>query len=197
MTIYVAKSGEILTYTGRYVNPLALRVEDVDIIDIAHALSMQCRYSGHVRDFWSVAQHSVFCVYYLRARGASLEVQMQALLHDASEAYLHDMARPLKEDEVFGTAFRDAEHEIELVLAEAFDIQFPFDPKVKEADLALLALERQELMPANGHWGVLDGVVVPQDLASAFVPWLPWEAEVEFLIHYDRLFQPSTNHKEA
>jgi hypothetical protein len=188
----MVKPGEILTYTGRYVNPLRLSPGDVDINDIAHALSMQCRYSGHTREFYSVAQHSVLCVEYLNNRGADLMILKQALLHDAAEAYIQDMARPLKEDPEFGYQYRETEAWIEQAIAAAFDVEWPWEPAVKEADLALLALERQELMPQNGVWGLLDGISVPSDFP--IVSWPPEVAKRAFLDRFRDLF--ITNHEE-
>lgn len=183
---HVVAPGEILTYSGKYVTPLALKPEQVDIGDIAHALSMQCRFSGHVSQFYSVAQHSVLCVDYLRQRGYPLEIQQQALLHDAAEAYLQDMARPLKEENGFGEAYRDAEFEIELVIAEVYGHQFPYDPAVKHADLALLALERARMMSQNGIWKIIDAVEVPDDIEIR--SWPPEMAKTFFLREFERLF---------
>jgi hypothetical protein len=183
---HVAGPGEILTYTGRYVRPLRLSPGDVDITDIAHALSMQCRYSGHTSQFYSVAQHSVLCVDWLRKRDYPLEVQRQGLLHDAAEAYLQDMARPLKEDEGFGQAYRDAESWVEQAIFAAYDVDWPYDPAVKTADLSLLALERRELMPSNGHWEVLENVTIPPDIEIR--AWPPELAKTFFLREFERLF---------
>ncbi|MDO4254358.1 MAG: hypothetical protein Q4C81_04310 [Kocuria sp.] len=79
------------TYTGRRFYPLDSRPEDVDVVDVAHALSMQCRYNGHVRLFMSVAEHCV-----LVSRLVPSEHALWGLLHDATEAYVGDMVRPLK-----------------------------------------------------------------------------------------------------
>lgn len=79
-----------------FVNPLALASEDIYIEDIQHALSNICRFNGHCREFYSVAQHSVHVSEWLARNGGSLEEQFLGLLHDASEAYLGDMVRPIK-----------------------------------------------------------------------------------------------------
>lgn len=86
----------IKTYTGIMFDPLAPNVELVDIEDIAHALSMLCRANGHFRSFYSVAQHSINCMEEAKARGYSDRIQLACLLHDASEAYLSDVTRPVK-----------------------------------------------------------------------------------------------------
>ena len=87
---------EIMTYTKKMFDPLHPEVELIDIEDIAHALSMLCRANGHFKSFYSVAQHSINCMKEAKARGYSERVQLACLLHDASEAYLSDVTRPVK-----------------------------------------------------------------------------------------------------
>ena len=87
---------EIMTYTKKMIDPLRPKAELVDIRDIAHALSMLCRANGHFLNFYSVGQHSINCAREAEARGYSRKVQLACLLHDASEAYLSDVTRPVK-----------------------------------------------------------------------------------------------------
>ena len=87
---------EIMTYTKKMFDPLQSNAEQIDIKDIAHALSMLCRANGHFRSFYSVAQHSINCMKEAKARGYSERIQLACLLHDASEAYLSDVTRPVK-----------------------------------------------------------------------------------------------------
>src|SRR5690606_4110631 len=84
--------GMIRTFTGIYVDVFDPTPEMICIEDIAHALAHQCRFAGHVKRFYSVAQHSVMC-----SRMVDRLYQMEALLHDASEAYLLDIPKPIKE----------------------------------------------------------------------------------------------------
>lgn len=86
----------INTYSKVRFYPLEPRIEDVHIADIAHALSYMTRANGHLSHFFSVAQHSINCMLEARARGWSERVQLACLLHDASEAYLSDITRPVK-----------------------------------------------------------------------------------------------------
>lgn len=88
--------GTLNTYTGKRFDPLAPHAEGIDIRDIAHALSLMCRANGHFPTFYSVAQHSICCMKEAEARGYSLRVQLLCLLHDASEAYISDITRPVK-----------------------------------------------------------------------------------------------------
>ena len=87
---------EIMTYTKKMFDPLHPNAELIDIEDIAHALSMLCRANGHFKSFYSVAQHSINCMKEAKARGYSDRIQLACLLHDASEAYLSDVTRPVK-----------------------------------------------------------------------------------------------------
>ena len=88
----------IKTYTGVMFDPLNPNLELIDILDIAHALSMLCRANGHFRSFYSVGQHCINCMKEAAARGFSERVQLACLLHDASEAYLSDVTRPVKQE---------------------------------------------------------------------------------------------------
>ena len=88
----------IKTYTGVMFDPLSPDTELIDIADIAHALSMLCRANGHFRSFYSVGQHSINCMREAKARGYSEKMQLACLLHDASEAYLSDVTRPVKKE---------------------------------------------------------------------------------------------------
>ena len=89
---------EIMTYSKKMFDPLNPDVELIDIEDIAHALSMLCRANGHFKTFYSVCQHSINCAREAEARGFSRRVQLACLLHDASEAYLSDVTRPVKQE---------------------------------------------------------------------------------------------------
>ena len=86
----------ITTYQKHRVDPLQMDRHLIDILDIAHALSLLCRANGHFPHFYSVGQHSVNCMNEAKARGYSKRVQLGCLLHDASEAYLSDITRPVK-----------------------------------------------------------------------------------------------------
>ena len=85
-----------MTYTKKMFDPLRPNAEMIDIEDIAHALSMLCRANGHFKSFYSVAQHSINCMMEAKAREYSERIQLACLLHDASEAYLSDVTRPVK-----------------------------------------------------------------------------------------------------
>lgn len=176
----------ILTASGLYVNPLELKPAQIRLLDVAHALSHQCRFTGHTSSFYSVAEHSVRVVWWLRNQGASRADQQWGLLHDASEAYLIDMARPLKVDPYFGKAYRGAEGRAMAVVCEAFGLPAKAPELVHKADAALLAAERRDLLPAGGEWVVLDGV---EPAPGVIVPWSPRLAKRRFIDEYVRLFE--------
>lgn len=89
---------QIMTHSHKMFDPLQPDPTLIDIQDIAHALSMLCRANGHFKSFYSVGQHCVNCANEAIARGYSRRVQLACLLHDASEAYLSDVTRPVKQE---------------------------------------------------------------------------------------------------
>lgn len=104
----------IRTYTGIYLDPYVIKPEQVEIRDIAHSLSLMTRANGHIRHFFSVAQHAVNCAIEAGNRGLSRRVQFACLMHDAAESYISDVTRPVKhrlegyeqiEDFVLGVIF--------------------------------------------------------------------------------------------
>ncbi len=91
-------SDHITTFTKEFFHPLEPEIEKIKVIDIAHALSLMCRANGHIHSFFSVAQHSINCAEEAAARGWSARIQLACLLHDASEAYISDITRPVKKE---------------------------------------------------------------------------------------------------
>ena len=86
----------IITFSKQRFSPLCAKAEEIQIIDIAHALSLLCRANGHIRHFYSVAQHCLNCAKEAEARGLPADIRLACLLHDASEAHLKDLPSPLK-----------------------------------------------------------------------------------------------------
>jgi hypothetical protein len=170
----------IHTFTGRMVDPLDLKPGDLCVEDIAHALANQCRFSGHVRTFYSVAQHCV-----IASRIVAKGFEYDALMHDAAEAYLQDMAKPLKNHPKLGQAYRGAEQRIERTIGEVFGVRFPFPPEVKEADLDMLVTEARDLMHGTSGWSGSYRDRPP--LALTITGWSPKRAEEKFLARYYEL----------
>lgn len=88
--------GTMITATGRKFDPVQMTADDICTEDIAHALSLLCRGGGHLQYFYTVGQHSLNCMKEAAARGLTERVQLACLLHDASEAYISDIIRPIK-----------------------------------------------------------------------------------------------------
>jgi len=135
----------IRTFTGRYFDVLNPKAEDICIEDIAHALANQCRFTGHTRVFYSVAEHSVRASKLVPAYEA-----LSALLHDSTEAYLVDLARPVKHHTPIGPVFRSMEHRIWLAIAEKFALPVELSLDIHRADNIMLATEKRDLMTHNG-----------------------------------------------
>jgi 5'-deoxynucleotidase YfbR-like HD superfamily hydrolase len=179
----VAEPGPyIQTVSGRRVNPFDPDPADLDPADIAQALSNLCRFGGHSRAFYSVAQHSVIVSDRLAATGAPPDEVMAALLHDAAEAYLGDLPHPIKHRSELGAAFKAAEKQLEAVIARRFDL--PRSDRIKPIDRALLATERATFSRVAWDWPELEGIE-PLDLEIQ--PWPPERAAREFLGRYERL----------
>ena len=129
----------IRTFTGIYFNVFNPTPEMICIEDIAHALSHQCRFGGHLPHFYSVAQHSLYCAQEIQDKDYALE----ALMHDASEAYLMDVPRPIKGKL---TNYKEIEDKIMRLIADKFSFQWPMPDEVKEIDEQALHTEWEMLM---------------------------------------------------
>jgi uncharacterized protein len=173
----------IQTVSGRRINPFDPDPAEIDPHDIAQALSNQCRFGGHCRVFYSVAQHSVHVSDLVREDGGDPETVMAALLHDASEAYLVDLPHPLKHRSELGAAYRRAEAVLEEAIRERFSLVADMSG-IKPIDRALLATERRAFTGDVWHWPELDGFE-PLDLTLE--PWEPAKAAREFLARFEQL----------
>lgn len=159
----------IQTFSGRQFWPLDPRPEEIHIEDIAHALSNVCRFNGHVRQFYSVAEHSVFL-----ALCTPVEHRVAALLHDASEAYLCDLPRPVKRCVV---GYAEAEDRLMQCIAEKFGFTLPLPEIVKLNDNRILLDEREQFMHPTDH----DWDLGCDPLGVTLRGWLPRDAEAAFL----------------
>lgn len=163
----------IQTYTGRKFYPLEAQEGDLDLIDIAHSLSLLCRFNGHSRVFYSVAEHSVRVSWALPDA-----LSLWGLLHDAAEAYLSDLPRPIKAEMPF---FVDSEQRLMRLIARHFGLEWPMPAEVALADTRLLVTEARDLMaPAPEPWNL--GV---PPLEQIIEPWNPAEAEQAYLDRFE------------
>lgn len=165
------------TYTGKAFFPMDPKPEDIDIIDIAHGLSNLCRYSGQTRHFYSVAQHSV-----LLAQCAPEELKLHALLHDAAEAYLVDIPRPIKPHL---PKYREIENRVGHVIAELFKLGGKTPAEIKVLDDRIVADEMAQLFGKPGKAFVVPNM--PEPLGVKIDPWSPGKAKAEFLREFGRL----------
>ncbi len=171
------------TYTGKQFFPLDPHVDDISIVDIAHALAHICRYNGHVNEHYSVAQHSLII-----ARYVPDEFKLVALLHDATEAYVGDMVRPLKRSM---PEYRQVEDHLAAIIDEKFKLggQLVELPAcVKEADSLILGDERASFFPGKppASWNEKGR------LGVTIVSRTPREARADFLDRYVTLTKEYT-----
>lgn len=143
------KGNWILTWTGKQFWLTDPRPEDVCIEDIAHALSNICRFGGHSKRFYSVAEHSMSV-----ANGVPASVKAWGLMHDAAEAYVGDVTSPLKRS-IGMEGYAEIENRILMTIFERFGLAAGKElwlPKaVKEVDFKMLMTERRDLMPVSPH----------------------------------------------
>jgi hypothetical protein len=195
-TITSALRPDILTSSGFYFDYTKPRSSHFTIVDIARHLSNICRFTGAVREFYSVAQHCVLVSLIVPRHKA-----MKGLLHDGGEFALGDVNRPLK---ALLPDYRAIEGPVDVAVFEQFGLTCEKDPDIKHADMVLLATEKRDLMPrrqvllwdADGEtplvfgeelredWSCIDGIT---PLAEAIVPLPPREARVLFLNRFREL----------
>jgi len=190
----VTRKGDWMqTYTGRQFWPLDPRAEEVCIEDIAHSLSLQCRFAGHCREFYSVAEHSVRVSVLLQEWAPQDRMlHLLGLLHDASEAYLVDLPRPVKRVVV---GYSEAEalvqtaiwHRFGLVEGEHNGQTARMHPGVaaliKRADNTLLATEARDLMSKPpAPWEHM-----PEPVGNRIEPWPSGHAKAMFLSRFAEL----------
>lgn len=166
----------ILTANGTYFNLLAPSLSHIDIETIAHALSHICRFTGHTREFYSVAQHCYHASFIVPE-----EYALEALLHDAAEAYIGDVATPLKR-QLFDYA--EIEKKVERAIADRFNLTLPMSPCVHHADQIMLATEKRDLMPDSDNWFAGTNIL---PLPTKIEPVSPAVAKSMFLARYNHL----------
>jgi uncharacterized protein len=145
------KGDWIKTHTGIHFYPFDPRIEEIDLEDIAHALSNICRFTGHTSEFYSVAQHSVRVSEMLIGKN----LKMAGLFHDASEAYICDIARPVKRAFRSDNKYKIAERDIQNAIYKKFKIDplsFTEFGQLRLADDILLFTEGKYLMGGTQDW---------------------------------------------
>ena len=165
----------IETFSGQRFHYLSPSDDEIDIRDIAHALSLMCRFGGHCRKFYSVAQHSIHVMNLVPA-----EYKLEGLLHDAAEAYISDIPRPIKNDLV---NFKDMENVIEEAIIKKFNVTQRNHSVIKKADNIMLATEARDLMATN----LEDWAKLPDPLKGKIRPLRWYTAEANFLKAFEEL----------
>lgn len=173
------------TASGKAFYPNTCKPGDFDIEDIAHALGNVCRFGGHTLFHYSVAQHSVLVADYMIANAG--RYSLEALMHDATEAYIGDLIRPLKHDgSALGEAYLAVEKKLEQALASQFGLTydlFGWPDIVKHCDNVALATEARDVMCAPPQpWHAL-----PTPMVQRIVPLTPADASRLFLERYEML----------
>lgn len=174
----ITNGSSILTYTGKMFDTANPNPELIDINDIAHSLANSCRYNGHCRDFYSVAEHSIYVSEQLPENLA-----LWGLLHDATETYVGDVVKPLKN---FLLDFQKAEEKAMKAVAEKFELGLPEPDEVKIADYRMLLTEQEQLF--NYQFDFSKHPVKPYDNVRIRC-WAPRTAERIFLTRFYELTQ--------
>lgn len=180
------QTGWIQTFSSIRFWPLDPSEDHLLIEDIAHSLSMQCRFNGHTNRFYSVAEH---CCHVSDLLPGPLK--LAGLLHDAAEAYLCDLPKPLKYLEAF-VEYRKAEANLERLIANRFGFEYPLDSRIKNADEQLLATEAEQLMaPLHAEFEI------GEPIKNLNLPcWSPTQAKDAFLWRYWNTNALKEGHKQ-
>jgi hypothetical protein len=166
----------IMLRSGAWLDFCAPAKSEFTIDDIAHGLSNICRYSGQCSRFYSVAEHSIL------VSDTATGFEFEALLHDAAEAFLGDITRPLKQ---MLPDYKRIEAEVERAILDRFGVNGPLPPQVKQADLRVLAAEQKQIMPEGTDGWVRGQRVVPAPVVVRHLN--PDDAKKCFLARFEEL----------
>lgn len=172
----------IETYTGMKFYPFSKNAIEVNILDIGHSLSHQCRFGGHCKEFYSVAQHSLLVAEILKDRGANTLIQLFGLLHDATETYMIDLPSPMKKHM---PEYKKAENVLHDVIWEYLELPIPTKEQweiVKEVDVLLLQFEAKNLL-SFAYWADHSVELPNVDIKEE----LPSEVKKRFISRYESL----------
>jgi hypothetical protein len=150
MNQHVRQGDFIQTFSGGQFWPMDPRIEDINIDDIAHALSLQCRFAGHCINHYSVAEHSIHVARWVFGITGDKRKALAGLLHDAQEAYIVDVPRPLKP---YLTGYKQIEESIWKCIANSYGLDIELPAEVKEADNRILIDERNQNMAKGFYAG--------------------------------------------
>ena len=186
------------TFSGRMFDVFDPVAEQIDIFDIAHHLSLMTRFNGACKWHYSIAQHSIMCADrakdYHYPRPSEHKLALALLMHDAAEAYVGDIVRPIKRTL---TDFSVVENGVMDAINERFDLpriaESPgYKKAVHEVDTRMLVTEKLQLMSPKVRWAIED-IFEPYDLELD--QWQPHAAEILFLSNFAR-FRPDEVSRE-
>lgn len=183
------RSGRVFDFASPSASAIAIE-------DIASALSKLCRFGGHCSSFYSVAEHSYLCAQVAMADYCEPEAILAVLMHDATEAYVSDMVKPLKS---LMPEYKAIESRTQSVIAEAFQIDFAkWHGKVSEIDMAMLVAEHRFLFD-HGSVLQIDGIEEFRKLAPQFECAHPEVAELRFLetFRFVNTLRQALNYRET
>lgn len=185
----------IITHTGRLFDFSNPTLESIDIDDIAHGLSHVCRFAGHTEKFYSVAQHSVLVTHIVdtmllqQTDKQRFEVMLDALLHDASEAWLGDVPTPLKT--LLGEVYKSIESKVQGLVHTKFGLpnrSINHETLVKLADLMALKFERHHFVTFHPQeWDHIKSLPMLSNAGHFQQCWSPEEAKVVFKAVFDEI----------
>lgn len=181
-----ARGPFVQTWSGHAFYPFDPKPDEVEIEDIAHALANSCRFNGHCEVFYSIAQHA-----YVVSNIVPPADALAGLLHDAAEAYVGDMVRPLK---IRMPDFDAVEHRIWLAIAERYGLDPELPETVRRADDVMLATEWRDLM-VQGVWKWQDFNVKP--LEQPIEPVNALTARTIFLDRFYQLTRPASVRRDS
>jgi hypothetical protein len=179
VAVKVGVGPTIMLRSGAWFDFCAPESSEFNIDDIAHGLGNICRYSGQCSRFYSVAEHSIL------VSETAEGFEFEALMHDAAEAFLGDITRPLKQ---MLPEYKRIEAAVEHAILKRFRVDTPLPPQVKQADLRVLAAEQRQIMPEGTDGWVRGQKVKPAPIVVRHLP--PDQAKRAFLDRYEAL-QPA------
>ena len=166
-------------YSGKLFYVLDPKVEDIELEDIAQSLSRTCRYNGHIEaPFYSVAQHCVLASMFVNG---DAKMAKTALFHDATEAYIGDIVKPLK---VLLPQIKEIEENLWKAISTKFDLNLEIPEEVHLVDRKLLSTEKRDFLPSSSYWGDL-----PEPFGFKIFPQGPKDSYNSFMWAYDKIME--------
>jgi uncharacterized protein len=173
----------IQTYSGLDFDLLNPDINKIELIDIVHSLSMQCRFNGHCKEFYSVLEHSIHVSDLVAQHVSDSEIILKALLHDASEAYLCDIPSPIKP---LLLGYSTIERSIQNLIYDKFSLSHDMEDIIHDADLMALTIEKKHVMSETNHeWNIPSHKYLYDEFVPRYLS--PLQAKEEFIKHFIKI----------